>query len=71
MKFDVNIECGISQQAVRMIEERAAAGMDTYATTLQNNNTKTLDEWIDDVIEEQLDSIMYLLKLKEELGDKI
>lgn len=54
----------------RVIEKhikRSEQGMKTYWTTLKNNNTKTTLEWVDEAIEEALDQVVYLEKLRDKI----
>ena len=45
--------------------DRSNAGMKTYGKALRDNHGKTFEQWISDVQEELLDSIVYLEKVKE------
>lgn len=45
---------------------RGAIGYNKYGTTMDRNDI-TVIEWINHAIEEQMDNILYLTKLKKEL----
>lgn len=47
--------------------ERSEAGIIKYGQTMEDNNKKTLIEWVDDVQEELWDAMVYLEKLKAKL----
>lgn len=56
----------IVQQVVDKFQERSKIGIEKYKTTLAENKL-SIDEWINHAIEEQMDNILYLTKLREEL----
>lgn len=59
----------IVESVVNQFKERSKRGIEKYGTTLQENNL-TLEQWINHSIEEQMDNILYLQKLKQELKKK-
>jgi hypothetical protein len=54
---------------IAKFEQRSELGIKKYGTTLEENNL-SIEEWINHSIEEQMDNILYLTKLKEELIKK-
>jgi hypothetical protein len=48
---------------------RSRVGIEKYGTTLDRNDLH-ITEWIEHAIEEQMDNILYLTKLKNELSKK-
>ena len=59
----------IVQQVISKFEQRSELGIKKYGTTLEENNL-SIEEWINHAIEEQMDNILYLTKLKNELIKK-
>lgn len=59
----------IVQQVISKFEQRSEVGIRKYGTTLEENNL-SIEEWINHSIEEQMDNILYLTKLKNELIKK-
>ena len=59
----------IVSQVVNKFKERSKIGIKKYGTTLHENNLST-EEWINHAMEEQMDNILYLQKLKQELNKK-
>lgn len=59
----------IVQQVIKKFEQRSEVGIRKYGTTLEENNLN-IEEWINHAIEEQMDNILYLTKLKNELIKK-
>lgn len=59
-------ECPIASKVMKTVADRAAEGMKTYGTTLQDNPLTTV-EWIDHTIEELLDAANYLERLKQSI----
>jgi len=53
-------------QVVNKFKERSKVGIKKYGTTLEDNDLP-ITEWINHAIEEQMDNILYLTKLKNEL----
>lgn len=59
----------IVESVVEKFRSRSEVGIRKYGTTLDRNDL-SLEQWLDHAIEEQMDSILYLTKIKEELKDK-
>ena len=59
----------IVKQVVDSFQQRSKVGIEKYGTTLHENKL-SLDEWLNHAIEEQMDNILYLTKLREELKKK-
>ena len=59
----------IVQKIVDKFQERSKVGIQKYGTTLEENEL-SLDEWLNHAVEEQMDNILYLTKLREELKKK-
>lgn len=56
----------VVSQVLNKFKERSKIGIKKYGTTLHENEL-TIPEWINHAIEEQMDNILYLTKLKNEL----
>jgi hypothetical protein len=56
----------IVQSVVSKFVERAEMGLSKYNNTLDRNDL-TVEQWIDHALEEHMDAILYLTKLKQEL----
>lgn len=65
----------IVNEVIRRHIERSKRGMQTYGTSIYENETKSTFEWLEDAIEECLDQVIYLqkvlVKLKEEETKRI
>jgi len=59
----------VVSQVLNKFKERSKIGIKKYGTTLHENEL-TIPEWINHAIEEQMDNILYLTKLKNELTKK-
>lgn len=59
----------IVKQVTDKFKQRSKVGIEKYGTTLADNKL-SLDEWLNHAIEEQMDNILYLTKLREELKKK-
>ena len=59
----------IVKQVTDKFLQRSEVGIKKYGTTLHENEL-TIPEWINHAIEEQMDNILYLTKLKNELSKK-
>ena len=59
----------IVKQVTDKFKQRSKVGIEKYKTTLAENEL-SLDEWLNHAIEEQMDNILYLTKLREELKKK-
>lgn len=55
----------IVELVVEKFRHRSKVGIKKYGTTLQDNNL-TIYEWLTHLEEEQMDSILYIQKLKQE-----
>jgi hypothetical protein len=62
-------EDAIVLEVVNKFKNRSEIGIKKYGTTLEDNQL-SLGEWINHAIEEQMDNILYLTKLKNELKKK-
>ena len=52
------------------IIKRHLQGMEKFKKTM-NDNAKPINEWIEDIIEEQIDSICYLVTLKSRYDKEV
>ena len=59
----------IVENVIAKYRTRSELGIKKYGTTLEDNEL-SLDEWLNHAIEEQMDNILYLTKLREELKKK-
>jgi hypothetical protein len=59
----------IVEEVIAKIKSRSEEGIKKYGTTLDRKDFTTI-QWIDSAIEEQMDNILYLTRLKKELHDK-
>jgi len=57
----------IVQAVIRKFQERSEVGQKKYGVTLDRTDLKPLD-WIQHAQEELMDGILYLEKLKKEIG---
>jgi len=53
----------IVNNVVELIVKRHVQGMEKFGRTMEANN-RPMDEWVDETIEELLDAIHYLTKMK-------
>jgi len=53
----------IVNNVVELIVKRHVQGMEKFGKTMEANN-RPMDEWVDETIEELLDAIHYLTKMK-------
>ena len=51
---------------IRKMYQRSQVGIKKYGTTLERNDLST-EQWIDHAIEEAMDLVLYLTKLKTQL----
>ena len=56
-------------QVLNKFKERSKIGIKKYGTTLHESDL-SIAEWINHAMEEQMDNILYLQKLKQELNKK-
>lgn len=59
----------IVESVIEKFKSRSEVGIKKYGTTLDRDDL-SLEQWLDHAIEEQMDSILYLTKIKEELKNK-
>lgn len=57
----------IVNEVIRKHIERSKRGMQTYGTSIYENDTKSTFEWLEEAIEECLDQVIYLQKTLERL----
>jgi histidinol dehydrogenase len=60
------IKDSIVEEVIAKIKSRSEEGIKKYGTTLDRKDFTTI-QWIDSAIEEQMDNILYLTRLKKEL----
>jgi hypothetical protein len=53
------------ESIVERMRARSKEGIKNYGMTIRDNNSKSIAEWIDDAIEEAMDQVVYLTKLRE------
>ena len=58
----------IINDIVTRILSRSESGIKTYGLTMEQNNTKSIGQWIDEAQEELMDAVVYLEKVKKTLG---
>ena len=70
------IKCEYNKENKKYIEEHiinnkinSKVGIEKYGTTLEENEL-SLDEWLNHAIEEQMDNILYLTKIRNILKNK-
>jgi hypothetical protein len=56
----------IVEQVVSKFNERSQRGIEKYGTTLDRDDL-SIEEWVDHAIEESMDFILYLYKIKTEI----
>ena len=56
----------IVEQVVNKFNERSQRGIEKYKTTLDRDDL-SIEEWVDHAIEESMDFILYLYKIKTEI----
>ena len=60
----------IVEDVINKFRKRSEAGMLKYKTTLNRTDLSTLD-WLTHLQEELMDAVLYVEKLKKEIGGKI
>ena len=65
-KYIVKTTDNVVKEVIKKMDGRSSTGIKKYGTTLDRNDLSTID-WIDHAIEEGMDQILYLTKLKQEL----
>jgi hypothetical protein len=56
----------IVEQVVQKFNQRSQRGIEKYGTTLDRDDL-SIEEWVDHAIEESMDFILYLYKIKTEI----
>ena len=59
----------IVEEVIAKIKSRSEEGIKKYGTTLDRKDFTTI-QWIDSAIEEQMDNILYLTRLKKDLNER-
>ena len=65
-KYAVKTSDPVVNDVIERIFKRHMQGMEKFKKTMADNS-KTIPEWIEEVIEEQIDSISYLSTLKDRI----
>ena len=65
-KYSVKTSDPITNDVIDRIFKRHQQGMEKFKRTMADNS-KSIPEWIEDVIEENIDSISYLSTLKDRI----
>ena len=68
-KYAVKTSDKVVNDVIDRIFVRHMQGMDKFKVTM-SQNSKTIPQWIEDVIEEQIDSISYLSTLKDRIVER-
>jgi hypothetical protein len=66
MSNNEQIVDSIVESVIEKIRTRSEIGIAKYGITLDRTDFSTID-WIDSAIEEQMDNILYLTRLKKDL----
>ena len=69
-KYKVKTSDPVINDVIDRIFVRHQQGMARFEQTM-NDNAKSIPEWIEDIIEEQIDSICYLVTLKSRYDKEI
>jgi histidinol dehydrogenase len=69
IKYKYIMADSIVEEVVNKIKSRSDIGIKKYGKTLDREDMTTI-EWIDAAIEEQMDNILYLTRLKKDLSKK-
>jgi len=69
IKYKYIMADSIVEEVVNKIKSRSDIGIKKYGKTLDREDMTTI-EWIDAAIEEQMDNILYLTRLKKDLTIK-
>ena len=69
IKYKYIMVDSIVEEVVNKIKSRSDIGIKKYGKTLDREDMTTI-EWIDAAIEEQMDNILYLTRLKKDLSKK-
>ena len=65
-KYKVKTNDAIINEVIDRIFARHIQGMERFKQTMEDN-PKTIDDWIEDIIEECIDAVCYLVVLKKRL----
>ena len=68
-KYAVKTSDPVVNDVIERIFVRHQQGMEKFKRTM-SENSKTIPEWIEEVIEEQIDSISYLSTLKDRIIER-
>ena len=68
-KYAVKTSDKVVNDVIDRIFVRHMQGMEKFKVTM-SQNSKTIPQWIEDVIEEQIDSICYLSTLKDRINKR-
>ena len=68
-KYAVKTSDKVVNDVIDRVFVRHMQGMEKFKVTM-SQNSKTIPQWIEDVIEEQIDSISYLSTLKDRIVKK-
>ncbi len=69
-KYKVKTSDPVINDVIDRILKRHLQGMERFKKTM-NDNAKPINNWIEDIIEEQIDSICYLVTLKSRYDQEI
>jgi histidinol dehydrogenase len=69
IKYKYIMVDSIVEEVINKIKSRSDIGIKKYNNTLDREDMSTI-EWIDAAIEEQMDNILYLTRLKKDLSKK-
>ena len=69
-KYKVKTSDPVINDVIDRILKRHLQGMERFKKTM-NDNVKPINNWIEDIIEEQIDSICYLVTLKSRYDQEI
>tara|TARA_Y100000310_G_C20112257_1_gene547665 strand:- start:149 stop:556 length:408 start_codon:yes stop_codon:yes gene_type:complete len=69
-KYKVKTSDPIINNVINRIFKRHLEGMEKFKKTMADN-PKSISEWIEDIIEEQIDSICYLVTLKSRYNKEV
>ena len=69
-KYTVKTSDPIINNVIDRIFKRHQQGMEKFKKTMADN-PKSIPEWIEDIIEEQIDSICYLVTLKSRYNKEV
>ena len=64
-----NNKDSVVEEVISKFKERSETGIKKYGTTLDRDDL-SLDDWLNHAIEEGMDMILYLTKIRKELGER-